>query len=350
MLGKRATTCGVLVVIALPAKPHELQINIQAGCSTQTMRAKHSCAIFSHIATFLAKTREELADTLTSDCITLNWPPDKDPGFGKLLGMAYNTDETTRRINAVLERNEQKLATCANAEGHQVKGHLGFTAYPTGARNTTSMLITPLHIMLNTGQVITISPTLKYNIGLPAFGSEENTATAIVRKISPDFATIIQDWNTKSNPPANTRSALTLGTSVTYSHSFYTDTHAKYGLYTGVEAFVEFTPTKMKSHRFMIKEAEIGIRPCIGIEARENWRFYAVFGIKASKKSVKFAALSKRITKPALEIGLGTEYIISQRYTAGFKIIKTLRQQHKLMTIPFSSTSLKILFSFGVRF
>ena len=184
-----------------------------------------------------------------------------------------------------------------------------------------------------------------------AFYDSETLIKEIRSKYDTLENTVIHDWDTATNPRTQTRSGLTIGVSIAYSHTFFYDEKIKYGIYTGVEAFGEITPKAMKSHGFKVKEKEVGLRPFLGVECRDSWRIFILGGLKLRQLDTKYFALHQRKTKPAFEIGIGSEYLLSEKYSIGLKLIKTMKQRHKMKyNTKFTTTSLKILFSFGMRF
>lgn len=167
----------------------------------------------------------------------------------------------------------------------------------------------------------------------------------ITELVSPREAEILQSWDSATNPSATKRSGVTLGISTGYNHTFFPKASSQYGVYCGTEAFAEVNPNPSKSNGFSIKEKEIGIRPFFGIEAKDKWMIYGLCGIKYCRKNIKSETLNCNKSKPGYEIGVGTDYVLSDKFSIGAKFIKTLKSTLKVNDINFQTSSTKILFS-----
>lgn len=181
-----------------------------------------------------------------------------------------------------------------------------------------------------------------------SFYDEDALASAIRSYIRPKSAEILKAYHETSTLPARTKSGLTIGISATYSHSHFSNEYSEFGVYTGVECFGQLTP-KMNTNGTKVTEIEAGIRPVIGIDARDKWRLFGLFGIKIRRLQTKSKLIKNTKTKPAFEFGIGSEFRLSQKHAIGLKVIKTFKQSKNVNYHPLEVTSTKILLSFVVR-
>lgn len=173
---------------------------------------------------------------------------------------------------------------------------------------------------------------------------------AITVAISPVEADVIQAWNAATNPPTVKKNGLMLGLSGAYVKSFFPKASSTYGLYTGVEGFAEFNPSATKSNGFSIKEKSFGIRPFVGVIKKDSWAVYALGGVNCASRDIKSNAFHVNKCKLSYEIGVGSDYILSERFSVSAKFIKCLKSKLKINGLSFQTSSTKILFSLNYHF
>jgi len=173
---------------------------------------------------------------------------------------------------------------------------------------------------------------------------------AITAAISPVESDVLQAWAAATNPVANKKNGLTLGLSGTYSKSLFPKASSTYGLYIGTEGFVEINPNESKSNGFAIKEKSFGARPFVGIIKKDNWAIYVLGGVKCAKRDIKSEMFHVHKGKLSYEIGVGTDYILSKRFSISAKFIKGIASKFNINGLAFQTSSTKILFSLNYHF
>lgn len=168
--------------------------------------------------------------------------------------------------------------------------------------------------------------------------------------IVPDTIKFLRSWDSATNPVATKKSGLTLGLSGTYSKSLFPKASSTYGLYIGAEGFAEINPNESKSNGFAIKEKSFGVRPFVGIIKRDNWAIYALGGVKCAKHDIKSEMFHVHKGKLSYEIGVGTDYILSKRFSISAKFIKSIASKFNINGLAFQTSSTKILFSLNYHF
>ena len=168
--------------------------------------------------------------------------------------------------------------------------------------------------------------------------------------VAPETIKILQSWDSATNPVTTKKNGLTLGLSGTYSRSLFPKASSTFGLYTGVEGFAEINPNESKSNGFSIKEKSFGIRPFVGIIKKDNWAIYALAGVKSAKRDIKSDMFHINKGKLSYEIGVGSDYILSERFSVSAKFIKGLKSKFNVNGLSFQTSSTKILFSLNYHF
>ncbi len=172
----------------------------------------------------------------------------------------------------------------------------------------------------------------------------------IVDYITPDTVKILQSWDSATNPVTTKKNGLTLGLSGAYSKALFPKTSSTFGLYTGVEGFAEINPNESKSNGFSIKEKSFGFRPFVGIIKKDNWTIYALGGVKCAKRDIKSDMFHVKKGKLSYEIGVGSDYTLSERFSISAKFIKGLTSKFNINGLSFQTSSTKILFSLNYHF
>lgn len=173
---------------------------------------------------------------------------------------------------------------------------------------------------------------------------------AITTAISPVESDVLKAWDSATNPATTRKNGLTLGFSGAYSKSLFPKVSSTYGLYTGVEGYAEINPNEAKSNGFSIKEKSFGIRPFVGVIKKDNWAIYALAGVKSAKRDIKSDMFHINKGKLSYEIGVGSDYILSERFSVSVKFIKGLKSKFKVNGLSFQTSSTKILFSLNYHF
>ncbi len=172
---------------------------------------------------------------------------------------------------------------------------------------------------------------------------------AISKAIQRDPLEFQNEWNA-AVPSTIKKNNFTCGLSAAYSESFFSQRNSTYGIYAGAEAYFEFTPNKIQSSGFSIKEKNFGIRPFVGITKKNNWTIYGIFGIKYSKHSFKADKVYANKGKLLCETGIGSDYFISDKISVSVKALKSIKSTLKVQNIPFKISSFKILFALNYHF
>lgn len=133
------------------------------------------------------------------------------------------------------------------------------------------------------------------------------------------------------------------GVGVTFSRVVFPKPESTFGAYWGAETFFESTPGACKSKGVEVKENAVGIRPMFGIQATGKWTIYALTGARYSFKKVTYGAETANKKKFEFEIGLGTNYHITEKVSVGVKVIRTLKSSAKLETAKIDLKSTKVL-------
>lgn len=180
--------------------------------------------------------------------------------------------------------------------------------------------------------------------------SSRTIEDAITIAISPVEADVLKAWDSATNPTTTKKNGLTLGFSGAYSKSLFPKVSSTYGLYTGVEGYAEINPNETKSNGFSIKEKSFGIRPFVGIIKKDNWAIYALAGVKSAKRDIKSDMFHINKGKLSYEIGVGSDYILSERFSVSAKFIKGLKSKFNVNGLSFQTSSTKILFSLNYHF
>lgn len=167
--------------------------------------------------------------------------------------------------------------------------------------------------------------------------------------VYPRETEILQAWEAATHLPTIKKNGVVLGLSGSYSRTFFPKASSQYGLYCGAEVFAEINPNAAKSNEFSIKEKEFGIRPFLGVEAKDKWMIYGLCGVKYYRKNIKSETLNCNKSKAAYEIGVGTDYVLSDKFSIGAKFIKTLKSTLKVKDLSFQTSSIKILFSLSYK-
>lgn len=181
-------------------------------------------------------------------------------------------------------------------------------------------------------------------------GDSKVIQAAITTAIAPNETEIIQAWDAATNPPAVKRNGLTLGLSLSYAKSLFPKISSKYGFYTGAECFAEFNPNASKSNGFSVKEHGFGIRPFAGIIKKGSWAVYGLVGVKCAKRKIQSEVFSSNKGSLSYELGVGTDYFLSDRFSVSAKFIKGMRTKVKMKGFNFQVSSTKILFSLNYHF
>lgn len=280
-------------------------------------------------------------------------------GFGS--GDPRNFDSINNKVNKALNKIVDSVRPDLAETGLTIEQEPKFEAVDPdkhgidtsilGMAKYSTVKIDPLTVVGNSGQ---------FRFGMMrgfdniqqfydhSFYDEDALASAIRSYIRPKSSEILKAYHETSTLPARTKSGLTIGISATYSHSHFSNEYSGFGVYTGAECFGQLTP-KMNTNGTKVTEIEAGIRPVIGIDARDKWRLFGLFGIKIRRLQTKSKLIKSTKTKPAFEFGIGSELRLSQKHAIGLKVIKTFKQSKKVNHHPLEVTSTKILLSFVVR-
>ncbi|MDO4975040.1 MAG: hypothetical protein Q4E61_01795 [Alphaproteobacteria bacterium] len=182
------------------------------------------------------------------------------------------------------------------------------------------------------------------------FSDSDFLRKEIVDYITPDTIQVLQSWDSATNPVTTKKNGLTLGLSGAYSKSLFPKASSTFGLYTGVEGFAEINPNESKSNGFSIKEKSFGFRPFVGVIKKDNWTIYALGGVKCAKRDIKSDMFHVKKGKLSYEIGIGSDYILSERFSISAKFIKCLTSKFNINGLSFQTSSTKILFSLNYHF
>lgn len=299
-------------------------------------------------------------DKLDGTNIAIGELQDPGIGFSTVSNRVRDFYTFNRKVQAYLDSCYKHIYSIfPMSSGFYISG------YPTisAINRKTSESLTSYFGTINSTSVVLLNknyPSFATEIlrGYPgnytfSYGTITNSETlmkGITSIISPVESDIIQSWASATNPVTTKKNGLTLGLSGTYSRSLFPKASSTFGLYTGVEGFAEINPNESKSNGFSIKEKSFGIRPFVGIIKKDNWAIYALAGVKSAKRDIKSDMFHINKGKLSYEIGVGSDYILSERFSVSAKFIKGLKSKFKINGLSFQTSSTKILFSLNYHF
>lgn len=286
-------------------------------------------------------------------------------GFGNYAAPNWNFDSVTYKIKQYLENLRSELTRIfPESEGFFVSGvrdtYFGnglnvFTKEETGEKyfvfnriSIPSIYLTNKNFPKFSARIIERSDYIKPHYF--SVSSSRPIEDAIIASISPVESDIIQSWAAATNPVTTKKNGLTLGLSGAYSKALFPKASSTYGLYMGAECFVEINPNESKSNGFAIKEKSFGLRPFVGIIKKDNWTIYALGGVKCAKRDIKSDMFNVHKGKLSYEIGVGSDYILSERFSISAKFIKGITSKFNINGLAFQTSSTKILFSLNYHF
>jgi len=170
------------------------------------------------------------------------------------------------------------------------------------------------------------------------------------------------EYYLSSDIKSSKKQNLTFGISVGYDKTFIKE-GKKFGLYTGVDLFADAMPTNCKitpnkddviQTEIGVKTHSFGITPFLGIASKDSWMIYGLCGARFSFKKINikhaadpiyaksFDLANKKLNKMKLEfdIGLGTNYVLSDKFNIGLRYIHTLKSSMKFKSYDNSDVKL----------
>ncbi len=286
----------------------------------------------------------------------------QDPGIGFSTVTNHVRDFSTfnRKVKAYLDSCYKHIYSIFPASsGFYISGYPtisainrktteGLTSY-FGTINSTSVILRNKNYPSFATEILRGYPR-NYTFSYGTITNSETLMKGITSIISPVESDIIQSWAAATNPVTTKKNGLTLGLSGAYSKALFPKTSSTFGLYTGVEGFAEINPNESKSNGFSIKEKSFGFRPFVGIIKKDNWTIYALGGVKCAKRDIKSDMFHVKKGKLSYEIGVGSDYILSDRFSISAKFIKGLTSKFNINGLSFQTSSTKILFSLNYHF
>lgn len=197
---------------------------------------------------------------------------------------------------------------------------------------------------------------MPYRIDVEYFVNSKTLQDYLTKIVTPNSNKMVEYFDrvvygiSQPLPTTTKKNGLTLGFSGAYSKSLFPKVSSTYGLYTGVEGYAEINPNEAKSNGFSIKEKSFGIRPFVGIIKKDNWAIYVLAGVKSAKRDIKSDMFHINKGKLSYEIGVGSDYILSERFSVSAKFIKGLKSKFNVNGLSFQTSSTKILFSLNYHF